>query len=148
MGTLFLLPNELLYQVMDETIPDRIEGLSLTCKDLYRLARPYLEQHRANKRRYSTINLLAESSIVLFHLLEEILSTPPRVVLYPKIVILGPRDLNRTAMDPARHTLSKHSGTSSSKRDTLGCGNRALRPENGRNSTVCLDMGSLFGLCY
>lgn len=98
MGTLFLLPNELLYQVMHETIPDGIEGLSLTCKDLYGLATLYLEQHRANKRRYSTINLLAESSIVPFHLLEEILSTP-RVVLYPKTVIIGPRSFNRTAMD-------------------------------------------------
>ena len=98
MRTRFLLPNKLVYQAMDETIPDEIEGLSLTCKDLYGLESLYLEQHRANKRRYSTINLLAESSIVPFHLLEEILSTP-RVVFYPKTAIIGPRGLNRTAMD-------------------------------------------------
>ena len=98
MRTRFLFPNKLVYQAMDETIPDEIEGLSLTCKDLYGLASLYLEQHRANKRRYSTINPLAESSIVPFHLMEEILSTP-RVVLYPKTAIIGPRGLNRTAMD-------------------------------------------------
>ena len=95
MGALFRLPNETFYQIIEETIPDGIEGLSLSCRDLYTLVELDLPQHRAMKRQYATLDLDDRSASLPFFYFR--ISLNPRVALYPKTVVLRNRDLRLPA---------------------------------------------------
>jgi hypothetical protein len=43
------LPPELLDMIVEETLPEGFEGIALSCKALYEVAKRYIENHRYMK---------------------------------------------------------------------------------------------------
>ena len=96
MGTLLQLANELICQIMDNLVPDGIEALSQVSKPLYNLCEKHLQQHRNDKRRYTTITFSRNQrrgGLMDWHghplaLLRALLLTPT-IALYPRKVVFG-----------------------------------------------------------
>ena len=90
MVTLLRLPNEILDQILDETVPDGIEHSSRSCRPIYSLAETKLKQHRIDKSRYFNLILDRDNpaNANLFSFLREIFRNP-RVAFHPRTVTLA-----------------------------------------------------------
>ena len=100
MPKLLELPQEILDQVIDDTIPESVEAFSKSCTYVNRLAKSRLEHHIADVESYCDIriydrrtdDLLRRHRASPLELLEDILQKP-YLVRYPQRLWLGgPRD--------------------------------------------------------
>ena len=57
MAHILHLANEILLQIIGETIPDDFDGFSQSCSRLHYLTQKSLRQHRVYKKKYSTVCL-------------------------------------------------------------------------------------------
>jgi len=52
MSLLLSLPNELLRRIIEETMPEGFEAFVCSCKAVYAVSRPYLDEHNTLRRQY------------------------------------------------------------------------------------------------
>ncbi|KAK3170214.1 hypothetical protein OEA41_009600 [Lepraria neglecta] len=103
MATLLSLPNETLFQIIEESAPDGIESLAFASKLCYKLAKPVLRQRKQDLKNYSTLHLNNEVITLYHHMnadeMDELKLNPlgflqallerPRLARYPKTVVLS-----------------------------------------------------------
>ncbi len=93
MATLLDLPNEIILQIIEHTVPDGIESLSECNKRIRHLATEALFQHEQDNWFYSLVRIteltdLDDAESDPLDLLEDILRTP-HLALYPRNVFIG-----------------------------------------------------------
>ena len=96
MAKLLELPQEILDQIIDDTIPESVEAFSKSCNYVNRLAKSRLEHHIADVASYCDIQITARRTNDLLRrhqaspleLLEDILQKP-YLVRYPQRLWLG-----------------------------------------------------------
>ncbi|KAI1088115.1 F-box domain protein [Rostrohypoxylon terebratum] len=52
------LPNELILEIIQEALPESFENLALTCKTIYQLCTPFIENHNRLRHRFRTFTYL------------------------------------------------------------------------------------------
>ncbi|MCJ1459161.1 hypothetical protein MMC28_009538 [Mycoblastus sanguinarius] len=94
MAVLLDLPNEILIQIIDDTIPDDIENFSQCCDRIANLAEETLEQHDDDKRNFDG-PIISEHGNEPHYSPLDFLKTiirNPQLALYPKRLWLGDGD--------------------------------------------------------
>ncbi|KAK6828382.1 hypothetical protein PG987_011723, partial [Apiospora arundinis] len=132
------LPVELLVQVIPHTLPEGFESLALTCKDIYRLCRPYIGHHNLLRRQFHQFRYSSSSFPArvpddtlwqpirnAFDLLERIAAEPVVASYIPHADFRGTATSQPTASHPRCLTWSK-----AGRQDSAGLVTTAALPRS------------------